>query len=141
MKDDKKVPGEVHHRGWVGDRTKLLVVLGLTSAFACVIPLLLTHPGSLPAPAFWLVALIAGCLGGTVFPLAIRFWQTEGDHQQEHAEEARRSAAAGALYGADLLGGCVGALIGATFLVPVVGIPQTCVIIALAGLAAMIALA
>ena len=106
-----------------------------------MIPLLLTHPGSLPAPAFWLMALIAGCLGGTVYPLAIRFRQTEAGHQQELVQETRHAAAAGALYGADLLGGCVGALIGATFLVPVVGIPQTCVIIALAGLAAMIVLA
>jgi spermidine synthase len=106
-----------------------------------MIPLLLNHPGSLPAPAFWLLALIAGCLGGVVYPLAIRFWQTGIDHQQEHVKEVRRSSVAGALYGADLLGGCVGALIGATFLVPVLGIPQTCVIIAFAGLAAMLALA
>jgi len=141
MKDGKKVSGEVRREGWVTDRTALLVVLGLAVAFACMIPLLLTHPGSLPAPAFWLMALIAGCLGGLMFPLAIRFWQTEGDHQQEHVEEDRRSSAAGALYGADLLGGCVGALIGATFLIPVLGIPQTCVMIAFAGLAAMLALA
>ena len=71
VKEGKKAPGEVRRERWGTDRTALLVVLGLAVAFACVIPLLLTHPGSLPAPAFWLMALIAGCLGGMVYPLAI----------------------------------------------------------------------
>ena len=35
----------------------------------------------------------------------------------------------------------MGALIGATILIPVLGIPQTCVMIAFAGLAAMLTFA
>jgi hypothetical protein len=141
MKLGKKVPGEVRREKRGTDRTAFLVVLGLAVAFACLIPLLLTHPGSLPAPAFWLMALIAGCLGGMVYPLAISTAQPGEEPRQDSVERTRRSAAAGRLYGADLLGGCMGALIGATILVPVLGIPQTCVMVAFAGLAAMIALA
>ncbi len=44
---------------------------------------------------------------------------------------------AGLLYGADLVGGCVGALLAAVLFVPVLGIPQTCVAIALVGLAGL----
>jgi spermidine synthase len=122
-------------------RSMMLVVLGLMAAFAGVISLVLTQVKSLPAPAFWLMALTAGCLGGMVYPLAVGLWQAGGKARQETGETTGHSAAAGMLYGADLLGGCLGALIGATFLMPVLGIPQTCVMIALAGLAAMVALA
>jgi spermidine synthase len=48
--------------------------------------------------------------------------------------------AAGLLYGADLAGGCLGALLGAVLLVPLLGIPQTCAAIALVGLAGLLAL-
>ena len=47
---------------------------------------------------------------------------------------------AGLLYGADLAGGCLGALLGAALFVPVLGIPHTCAAIALAALAGLIAL-
>ena len=47
---------------------------------------------------------------------------------------------AGLLYGADLAGGCLGALLGAALFVPVLGIPQTCAAIALAALAGLIVL-
>jgi len=48
---------------------------------------------------------------------------------------------AGLLYGADLLGGCLGAVLASVFLVPVLGIPQTCVAVAMVGLAGLIVLA
>jgi hypothetical protein len=44
------------------------------------------------------------------------------------------------LYGADLVGGCLGALLGAVLLIPVFGIPQTCAAIALVALAGLLAL-
>ena len=47
---------------------------------------------------------------------------------------------AGLLYGADLVGGCLGALLGAVLFVPVLGIPQTCVAIVLVGLAGLLVL-
>jgi predicted membrane-bound spermidine synthase len=139
-KGHETIVGAIYRWEWVSDRTSLLAVLGLTAIFACAIPLLLTHFRSLPAPAFWLVALIAGCLGGAVYPLAIRLWQAGGEARQGDGKDARRSAAAGTLYGADLLGGCLGALLGAAFLVPVLGIPQTCALVALAALAGLIAM-
>jgi spermidine synthase len=48
---------------------------------------------------------------------------------------------AGLLYGADLVGGCVGALLSSALLVPVLGIPRTCAALALVGLAGLLALA
>jgi hypothetical protein len=38
---------------------------------------------------------------------------------------------AGLLYGADLMGGCVGALVASAVLVPVLGVVQTCLAVAL----------
>ena len=133
--------GQVRRREPADAGTTLRVVLGLTVAFAGAIPLTLTQVKSLPAPAFWMLALIAGCLGGMVYPLAVRLHHVENAAAKEGAESARRSAAAGGIYGADLLGGCLGALTGAALLIPVLGIPQTCLLVvlaALAGLAAMI---
>ena len=40
---------------------------------------------------------------------------------------------AGLLYGADLMGGCVGALLASAVLVPVLGVVQTCWAVALIG--------
>lgn len=48
--------------------------------------------------------------------------------------------AAGALYGADLLGGCLGALLGSAILIPLLGVPQTCLVVALVDLAGLLAL-
>jgi spermidine synthase len=48
--------------------------------------------------------------------------------------------AAGLLYGADLMGGCLGALLGAVFFVPMLGVLQTCIVILLVGLAGLLVL-
>jgi predicted membrane-bound spermidine synthase len=48
--------------------------------------------------------------------------------------------AAGLLYSADLVGGCLGALLGAVLFVPVLGIPRTCAVVALVGLAGLLSL-
>jgi len=45
------------------------------------------------------------------------------------------------VYGADLVGGCLGALLSAVVLVPLLGIPQTCAVVALVGVAGLLALA
>jgi predicted membrane-bound spermidine synthase len=99
------------------------------AVYGGVLPFLLAQPIPAPTFAFPLLAFVAGCLGGMTFPLAVTVW---------NAECGMRSA--GFLYGADLLGGCLGALAGAAFLVPVLGIPQTCAAVALVGLAALAAL-
>jgi spermidine synthase len=91
---------------------------------------------SLPAPTlvFPLLALLAGALGGVAFPLALALIRIR---------RSRRGSAgrgAGMLYGADLVGGCLGALLGAVLLIPVFGIPQTCAAIALVALGGLLAL-
>lgn len=74
--------------------------------------------------AFPGLALLAGMLGGYQFPLASRVYFSNG---------SRRSA--GALYGFDLLGACVGAVALSLFLFPVYGFLRTAVFIAVVNLA------
>lgn len=102
-------------------RRALLALMGALALGAAVLPLLLQRP--LPAPVFPLLALLAGGWGGAVFPLALG------------AEQGDVGRAAGRLYGADLAGGCLGALLGGTVFIPLLGIPQTCGVVALVGLA------
>jgi spermidine synthase len=87
---------------------------------------------SIPAPAlvFPLLALLAGVLGGMAFPLAVVLVRRRGS----------AGRVAGMLYGADLVGGCFGALLGAVLFIPVLGIPVTCVVVALVALAGLLAL-
>lgn len=66
--------------------------------------------------------VIAGIIGGIQFPLANRIYLGG-------AEKVGRVA--GLSYGLDLLGACLGALVVAAFLVPVLGIFGTCFLVAL----------
>ncbi len=108
-------------------RRALLALMGALTLGAAVLPLLLQQP--LPAPVFPVLALLAGGWGGAVFPLALG------------AERGDVGQAAGRLYGADLAGGCLGALLGGAFFVPLLGIPQTCGVVTLVGLAGLLAVA
>lgn len=90
--------------------------------------LILTLPIPSPALTFPLLALLAGCLAGAAFPLALILMP--GNSGQ----------GAGSLYAADLLGGCLGALLGAVLFVPVLGLPQTCVATTLVALGGTLAL-
>jgi hypothetical protein len=47
---------------------------------------------------------------------------------------------AGLLYGADLVGGCLGAVVTSTLLIPVLGLPATCYAVAALCLAGAVAL-
>jgi spermidine synthase len=104
-----------------------LAIALFTGVFLVIIRLSL----SAPTLVFLLLALLAGMLGGMAFPLALALIKKGGN----------ASCTAGMLYEADLLGGCLGALFSAVLLVPVLGIPQTCVIIALVALAGLLVLA
>ena len=110
-------------RGLIG---VLLAIVVYSGALVLILRL------SLPAPAlvFPLLALLAGAMGGVAFPLALALIRTRGS--------AGRGA--GMLYGADLVGGCLGALFGAAVLIPVFGIPQTCAAVALVAVAGLLAL-
>lgn len=114
-------------RDW-DDRRILVAVQGTVAVYSGLFPLILSLPIPAPALVFPLLALVAGGLTGMAFPLAVPLVQANGGR------------AAGLLYGADLVGGCVGALLSAVLLVPVLGIPRTCAATALVGLAGLLAL-
>jgi spermidine synthase len=65
--------------------------------------------------AFPVLAAFAGVLGGYQFPIATTIYLDE--------DNSRRSL--GALYAVDLLGGCAGALLLSTYLIPVFGFWKT----------------
>jgi spermidine synthase len=114
--------------GREGQRRMLIGVQAAVAVYSGVFPLILSLPIPAPTLVFPLLALVAGGLTGMAFPLAVVLMRGEV------------GKAAGQLYGADLVGGCLGALLGAVLLVPVLGIPQTCAAIALVGLAGLLAL-
>ncbi|HEY63599.1 MAG TPA: hypothetical protein G4O02_03410 [Caldilineae bacterium] len=116
---------------WWGDedslafraRWALIAVQAIVAFYSGLFPFLLRLPIPAPALVFPLLALGAGYLTGMAFPLAVA------------AVRGEPGRAAGMLYGVDLVGGCLGAVLGAVFLIPVLGIPQTCAVIALMGIA------
>ena len=110
--------------GWSARRA-LVAVQAAVAAYSGVFPLIISLPIPAPALVFPLLALLAGYLTGMAFPLAVALMRGSAGR------------VAGLLYGADLVGGCVGALLAAVLFVPVLGIPQTCVAIALVGLAGL----
>jgi spermidine synthase len=120
--------GAVSNRLLGGQRRMLIGVQAAVAVYSGVFPLILSLPIPAPTLVFPLLALVAGGLTGMAFPLAVALMRGEA------------GKAAGMLYGADLVGGCLGALLGAVLLVPVLGIPQTCAAIALVGLAGLLAL-
>ena len=113
--------------------------LGVVQACICVYPLVLlgflhvatgTRLGTLPlfaGAAFALVAFVAGFVGGLQFPLAA-------------ALHTRGAASAGALYGTDLFGACLGALVVSAVVVPIFGMASVCVMMAALGGAVLAAI-
>lgn len=118
-------------------------IQGCLSAYAVVLALILPLGLPMPALAFPLFAAVAGALTGAVFPLAAalssaagRPASTDARRGTERAAETEVSASeagrvAGLLYGADLLGGCAGAIAASAILVPVLGVVQTCLGVAM----------
>jgi spermidine synthase len=71
---------------------------------------------------FPLLILGGGLLGGFQFPLANKLYLESGK---------KVSKSAGLIYGLDLVGSCLGALLASAFLLPILGIPGTCWALAL----------
>jgi spermidine synthase len=99
--------------------------------YSLLLPTLMIRISDLPVPdlSFPILALLGGLLGGAEFPLAARL--TTGS----------ASRVAGVVYSSDLAGSCFGALLTSAFLIPILGIPQTCyavAMLALAGLALLL---
>jgi spermidine synthase len=106
----------------------LIAVLAAILIFSAVFPLIVSLPLPSPKLIFPMFALAAGLLTGMAFPLALQCMP--GD--------AGRTT--GILYGADSVGGCVGSLCGTVILIPVLGIPLTCMVIAMVGAASLLSL-
>jgi spermidine synthase len=118
-------PGSGTKRALLGAGLALAVY---SAAFAFVVQ----SPIPAPVLTFPVLTLLAGALAGMAYPLALVLIAARG---------ASPGRAAAMLYAADLVGGCLGALLGAVFLIPVLGIPQTCWAIAMVTLAGLLALA
>jgi spermidine synthase len=71
---------------------------------------------------FPFLPVIAGIIGGIQFPLANKLYLENRDQM---------GRVAGLSYGLDLFGACLGALLASAFLVPILGIFQTCFLAAL----------
>ncbi len=69
---------------------------------------------------FFLLSAISGFLVGLEFPLANKILQVDKGLKY----------AAGLLYALDLVGACIASLLVCLVLVPVIGIPQTCLLLA-----------
>ncbi len=111
-------------------RRLLIVVQAAIFLYAVLLPTVLKGVGGGPLLDVIFLALIslAGLLGGMAFPLA-----TE-------AVTGSTGRVAGLIYGADLVGACLGAILTSIFFVPVLGLPQTCYAIALVSAAGLVAL-
>ena len=80
---------------------------------------------------FPFLPIISGFIGGFQFPLANKIILKNTDII---------GRTAGLTYGMDLLGSCLGALLVSAFLVPILGITQTCVAVAILNFAVLITL-
>jgi spermidine synthase len=108
----------------------LIAAQGVAMLYALLLPFALLKAAALPLPnlSFPLLTLLAGFLGGMDFPLAAEL--TKGSVGR----------VAGLIYGADLVGACLGAFLSSALLIPVLGIPQTCYAVALLSLAGVMLL-
>ncbi len=111
-----------------GARLALLSILATTAVYALSIPLALSISRPIPDLTFPCFTLLAGFLGGACFPLAVA--STKGGVAR----------AVGLIYGADLVGGCLGAALVSGLFIPVLGLPQTCYAVALLALAGIVLL-
>lgn len=91
------------------------------------------------APSAWvflLFALFAGGLTGLAFPIAVACLPA-ADGVDATQARGPPGHGAGLLYAADLVGGCLGAATASVFLVPILGIFQTSLAVAMVGIAGL----
>ncbi len=81
---------------------------------------------------FPILPVIAGFIGGFQFPLATKIYLKH---------KTRVGRVAGLTYGVDLIGSCAGAFLVSAFLVPIIGIPNTCFAVVLLSIIALVLLA
>lgn len=108
--------------------TEILFIL-----FTLTLPVVFTIPSHhLEKPAVYLLlygtflfmSFICGLLVGLQFPLATTIFLKNPE------ENSRVGHTAGLLYGADLFGGFFGGLLGGVFLLPILGLIESCLLVA-----------
>jgi len=103
----------------------MVVVEAAAILVALAVPVCLTGPGVVAhTPGYAILLVLNALVGGLVgfqFPLAARVCTTDPE---------RVAGPAGRLYAADLAGACAGAALVSVALVPTVGLPATCVVVA-----------
>jgi len=92
-------------------------------------PVFLSWAG--PNLLFPMVSVLAGFIGGFQFPLANKIYL---------GNEKAVGRTAGLSYGVDLLGSCLGAFVAGAFLIPVLGIPKTCLFVAIVNFTVLVLL-
>lgn len=108
---------------------RLLAALSAgVTACAGLLWLIVQLPTPPPAAVFPLLTLVVGGLAGMAFPLAVACLP----------ESSGR--AAGRLYAADLVGGCLGAGLSSILWLPLLGILNTCALVALVGIVCLLVL-
>jgi spermidine synthase len=123
--------GDSHRLG-----AKVTVTKGVTVTFAfiaielAIIIFSLALPSIISATGAYLwIFLVPGLLLGAQFPLAGKIYM---------AGKVGAGEAAGALYGADLLGGWVAGMLGGIVFLPVLGLFNTCMVIVLLKISSLI---
>jgi len=109
--------------------TELSIIL-----FALLLPFVLTIPSHhlektsvyiFLYATFLIMSFLCGILVGFQFPLATKIYL------KTHSGEGRIGHTAGLLYGADLFGGFFGGLFGGVLLLPVLGLKESCFMMAI----------
>jgi spermidine synthase len=102
--------------------------------FAIVLPFIFMIPSSqlenkavssLLYPVFLVMSFLAGMFTGIQFPLAVKIYLDNSSKKEKLGHTA------GLLYGVDLFGGFFGGLLGGIFLLPLLGLKETCLVMAM----------
>jgi spermidine synthase len=102
--------------------------------FAIVLPFIFMIPSSqlenkavssLLYPVFLGMSFLAGMFTGIQFPLAVKIYLDNSSKKEKLGHTA------GLLYGVDLFGGFFGGLLGGIFLLPLLGLKETCLVMAM----------
>jgi spermidine synthase len=121
------------------DLSVLARLEGVITIYALLVPLSLIALSKIKGEALYPLAqlvfpvlvILTGLLVGLEFPLANKIYL--------RGKEVGKTA--GLVYGIDLFGSCVGALLASAIFIPILGILQTCLIVALFNLSTFILLA
>jgi spermidine synthase len=107
---------------------RIQILLAVYPVFLAVCFLFLARGAHLGQIMFGILPAVAGLLGGAQFPLAAKIALTRSNSI---------GRVAGYLYGIDLLGSCVGAVLASAVLIPILGVVGTCLLVFVANSAAL----